>query len=108
MNFTKSDVKSPPIAASTGNGAFGDGASVFGHLFFTPRSVDLMGLPFQSPIDGRSTYYRANNGIQNPRWTAENAFANQLTNRVFGSSQFNYKISDNMNVFWRNRFGFLY
>lgn len=106
MNFTKSDVKSPPIAASTGNGSFGDGASVFGHLFFTPRSVDLMGLPFQSPIDGRSTYYRGGNDIQNPRWTAANAFADQVTNRVFGSTQLSYKINDNMNVFWRTGLDF--
>ena len=106
MNFTKSDVKSPPIAASTGNGAFGDGASVFGHLFFTPRSVDLMGLPYQNPIDGSSVYYRGGNDIQNPRWTAENAFANQNTNRVFGSTQFSYKINDNINVFWRTGLDF--
>jgi len=106
LNFTKNDVKSPPIAASTGNGAFGDGASVFGHLFFTPRSVDLMGLPFQSPIDGRSVYYRGGNDIQNPRWTAANSFANQLTNRVFGSSQATFQFNDNLNVFWRTGIDF--
>jgi len=106
FNFSKSDVKSPPIAASTGNGSFGAGSSVFGHLFFTPRSVDLMGLPFQSPIDGRSVYYRGGNDIQNPRWTAANAFANQLTNRFFGSTQATYKINDNINVFWRTGLDF--
>ncbi|MEH6678956.1 MAG: SusC/RagA family TonB-linked outer membrane protein [Sediminicola sp.] len=106
MNFSKTDLKSPPIAASQGNGSFGTGASVFGHLFFTPRSVDLMGLPFQSPIDGRSIYYRGGNDIQNPRWTAANAFANQLTNRFFGSSQISYKLNDNLNVFWRTGLDF--
>ena len=106
LNFSKSDVKSPPIAASTGNGAFGEGASVFGHLFFTPRSIDLMGLPFQSPIDGRSVYYRGGNDIQNPRWTAANAFANQTTNRVFGSSQATFKFNDKINVFWRTGIDF--
>ncbi|MGO4918284.1 SusC/RagA family TonB-linked outer membrane protein [Maribacter spongiicola] len=106
MNFTKSDVKSPPISASLGNGSTGAGASVFGHLFFTPRSVDLMGLPFQSPIDGSSVYYRGGNDIQNPRWTAENAFANQVTNRVFGSAQFTYKINDNINAFFRTGIDF--
>ncbi|TLP82174.1 SusC/RagA family TonB-linked outer membrane protein [Maribacter sp. ACAM166] len=106
MNFTKSDVKSPPIAASLGNGSTGDGSSIFGHLFFTPRSIDLMGLPFQSPTDGRSVYYRGGNDIQNPRWTAANAFANQVTNRVFGSTQFTYKISDNINAFWRTGLDF--
>jgi len=106
MNFTKSDVKSPPIAASFGNGSTGAGASVFGHLFFTPRSVDLMGLPYQNPIDGSSVYYRGGNDIQNPRWTAENAFANQTTNRVFGSAQFSYKINDNINAFYRTGIDF--
>jgi TonB-linked SusC/RagA family outer membrane protein len=106
LNFSKNDVKSPPIAASTGNGAFGDGASIFGHLFFTPRSIDLMGLPFQSPIDGRSVYYRGGNDIQNPRWTAANSFANQTTNRVFGSSQATYKFNDKINVFWRTGLDF--
>ncbi|WP_419213876.1 SusC/RagA family TonB-linked outer membrane protein [Maribacter sp. X9] len=106
MNYSKTDAKSPPIAASLGNGSTGAGASVFGHLFFTPISVDLMGLPFQSPIDGRSVYYRGGNDIQNPRWTAANAFANQLTNRVFGSTQATYKINDNINVFWRTGLDF--
>lgn len=106
FNYAKTDFVSPPIAASTGNGAFGDGSSVFGHLFFTPRSVDLMGLPFQSPIDGRAIYYRAPNDIQNPRWTVANAFGNQFTDRVFGNATATWKFNDNLNVFWRTGIDF--
>ena len=42
MNFAKSNVKTPPIASSRGNGT--DGLSVYGNVFFTPLSVDLMGI----------------------------------------------------------------
>ncbi|MDX1627326.1 MAG: SusC/RagA family TonB-linked outer membrane protein [Fulvivirga sp.] len=101
MNFARTDFTSPPVAASFGNGAFGSGASVFGHVFFTPRSVDLMGLPFENPIDGSSVYYRNGNDIQNPRWTAKNAFVANLTNRVFGNAAVRYNINDNLNVYYR-------
>ncbi|NER15159.1 SusC/RagA family TonB-linked outer membrane protein [Leptobacterium flavescens] len=106
LNYARTDFVSPPIAASVGNGAFGAGSSVFGHVFFTPRSIDLTGLPFQNPLDGSTAYYRAGNDIQNPRWTVANAFGNQFTNRVFGNLQASYKITDNLNVFWRTGIDF--
>lgn len=101
LNFSNTNFKTPPVAASEGNGAFGTGSSVFGELFFTPRSVDLIGLPFQSPIDGSSTYYRQNNSIQHPLWTINNAGFNQNTNRVFGQSSVTYNINDNLNLLYR-------
>ncbi|WP_394747235.1 SusC/RagA family TonB-linked outer membrane protein [Spongiimicrobium salis] len=101
LNFSNTDFKSPPVAASTGNGAFGNGSSVFGELFFTPRSVDLIGLPFQNPIDGSSVYYRQNNSIQHPLWTVANAQTRQTTNRVFGQSSLTYEINDNLNILYR-------
>lgn len=106
LNYTRTDFFSPPVAASTGNGAFGSGSSVFGHVFFTPRSIDLAGLPFQNPIDGSQVYYRADNDIQNPRWTVANAFGNQFTDRVFGNGQLTFKFNDNLNVFWRSGLSF--
>ncbi|MGB7394919.1 MAG: SusC/RagA family TonB-linked outer membrane protein [Pricia sp.] len=106
LNYTRTDFKSPPVAASQGNGSFGDGSSVFGHVFFTPRSIDLAGLPFQNPLTGATVYYRAGNDIQNPRWTVANAFGNQLTNRAFGNVQASYKINDNLNAFWRTGIDF--
>ena len=106
MNYSRTNFKTPPVAASTGNGAFGNGSSVFGHLFFTPRSVDLIGLPFQNPITGGSVYYRQNNSIQNPLWTVANASNQQLTNRFFGSFTSQYDINDNLNLIYRLGFDF--
>ncbi len=101
MNYSRTDYRTPPIAASRGNGAFGDGLSLFGHLFFTPIAVDLMGLPFQNPITGGSVYYRNGNDIINPRWVVANAQNSQLTNRFFWNASLQYDISDNLNVVYR-------
>ena len=101
INFTNTNYTTPPVAASDGNGAFGTGSSVFGALFFTPRSVDLIGLPYQNPLDGSSVYYRQNNSIQHPLWTVHNAQASQITNRVFGQSSVIYNINDRLNVLYR-------
>ena len=99
LNFSRNDVSSPPVAASRGNGTLG--FSTFANVFFTPRSVDLMGLPFTIPETGGSIYYRNGNDIINPRWTVENAGSTQLTNRVFGTAQLQYDFSDNLNLLYR-------
>lgn len=107
MNLSRTDYVAPPVSASTGNGAFDPqggnpvSSSVFGHVFFTPRSIDLTNLPFQNPVDGSSVYYRSGNDIQNPRWTVANAFNGQVTNRVFGTLGTSYDINDNLNVGYR-------
>ncbi|MEM9078539.1 MAG: SusC/RagA family TonB-linked outer membrane protein [Bacteroidota bacterium] len=103
LNFSNTDFRTPPVAASVGNGALNQatGSSVFGELFFTPRSVDLIGLPFQNPIDGSSVYYRQNNSIQHPLWTVNNAKVQQVTNRVFGNMSLTYAFNDNLNILYR-------
>ncbi|MCJ7466890.1 MAG: SusC/RagA family TonB-linked outer membrane protein [Maribacter sp.] len=101
MNYSRTDFKSPPVAASTGNGSFGSGSSVYGHLFFTPRSVDLMGLPWENPITKGSVYYRQGNDIQNPRWTVANSGTRQITNRAFGNMSAQLDINENLNVLYR-------
>ncbi|PQJ14419.1 SusC/RagA family TonB-linked outer membrane protein [Aureicoccus marinus] len=101
LNYSRTRFRTPPVAASTGNGAFGSGSSVFGELFFTPRSVDLIGLPFENPLDGSSVYYRQNNSIQHPLWTVKNAQFRQLTNRTFGQISATYAINDNLNLLYR-------
>ncbi len=115
MNLSRTDFISPPVSASEGNGAFTPdnvsttvpaSSSVFGHLFFTPRSIDLMNLPFQNPIDGSSVYYRNGNDIQNPRWTVANAFNGQVTDRVFGTLGTGYNLNDNLNLAYRLGFDF--
>ncbi len=104
MNFARTDYKTPPISASRGNGT--DGLSVYGNVLFTPRSVDLMGLPFENPIDGSSVYYRNQNDIINPRWTVKNVTNSQLTNRVYWNAQLNYEINENLNLGWRTGLDF--
>ncbi|TSE11087.1 SusC/RagA family TonB-linked outer membrane protein [Aquimarina algiphila] len=101
LNYSKTDFRSPPVSASRGNGSFGTGSSVFGELFFTPRSVDLIGLPSENPQDGSSVYYRQNNSIQHPIWTVNNALNRQTTNRVFGNGTLQYDFTDNLNLIYR-------
>ncbi len=99
LNFSRTDFSSPPLAASLGNGT--TGFSVFGNVFFTPRNVDLVNLPFTIPETGGSIYYRDGNDINNPNWTVENASNSQLTNRVFGTTSLQYNINDNLNILYR-------
>ncbi|ANH60174.1 SusC/RagA family TonB-linked outer membrane protein [Dokdonia donghaensis] len=111
MNFSRTDVSSPPVAASRGNGTLG--FSVFANVFFTPRNVDLAGLPFDIPETGGSLYYRNGNDINNPNWIVRNAGSKELTNRVYGTSTLSYAINDNLNLqyragvdFYNSRFAF--
>ena len=69
FNFVRIEKLSPITAPSFG----GDGNGLFAAVLFTPRSVDLMNLPYQSPIDGSNVYYRRGAPIQNPRWTLNNS-----------------------------------
>jgi TonB-linked SusC/RagA family outer membrane protein len=103
-NYSRTDYTSPPIASSRGNGT--DGLSVYGNVMFTPISVDLMGLPFENPIDGSSVYYRNGNDIINPRWTVKNVTNTQLTNRVNWTASLNYQINDNLSLTWRSGLDF--
>jgi TonB-linked SusC/RagA family outer membrane protein len=101
LNYSRTDFTSPPVAASYGSNVGGTNASVYGNLFYTPRSVDLMGLPYQNPVTGESVYYRQNNSIQHPLWTVNNAGNSQLTNRVYGNLQLTYKINENLNLMYQ-------
>lgn len=101
LNYSRTNFVSPPVALSTGNGATGSGSSVFGDLWFTPRSIDFESLPFQNPITGGSVYYRQDNSIQHPRWTVANSGTEQLTNRVFGNASVGYDIDDHLNLNYR-------
>ena len=101
LNYSQTNFKSPPVAAGYGSNVGGEGASVFANVFYTPRSVDLMGLPNTNPVTNASLYYRNNNGIQNPIWTTLNAANTQLVDRVFGGANISYNINDNLNVSYR-------
>lgn len=101
LNFSRTDFVTPPVSESDGSSTIAGTSSVFGDLFYTPRSVDLIGLPFENPIDGSSEYYRQGNDIQHPLWTVANAQVSQLTNRVQGNTVLTYNFDDHINVFYR-------
>jgi len=100
MTYTKTDLKTPPVAASFGSSIFGAGSSIFGDLFYTPRSMDFFELPFELP-DGSSIYYRDDNAIQHPLWTIKNARFSQLVNRVNGYAAIDYNFDEHFNVFYQ-------
>lgn len=97
LNYSKTDYISPPIAASEGSGVIGGGTSIFGDIMYTPRNVDLIGIPYER-ADGGSLYYRETNGIQHPLWTVKNSKTGQNVNRVYGSFNANYRLTENLNL----------
>ncbi len=99
LNYVNSDVKSPPTGSSFGSGS--GNISVFGDVLYTPTTIDLNNLPYQSPVDGSSTYYRNDNGIQHPLWTVQNAFYRTRVNRVYGNLQLTYDITDRLKASYR-------
>ena len=99
LNYARTDFSTPPVAASLGNGT--TGFSAFANVFFTPRNVDLVNLPFELPETGGSIYYRNGNDINNPNWIIKNARDSQLTNRAFGTTTLQYALSDNLNLQYR-------
>jgi TonB-linked SusC/RagA family outer membrane protein len=103
FNFVRSDVTQPPTAVSSGSSA-SSGVSLFGDLWYTPRSIDLMGLPWENPLDHSSVYYRPSNDIPNPRWIAVNSKNNQKTNRSYGQMAIRYSPSKNLSFTYRGGF----
>ena len=99
MNYTNTVFKSPPIAAAYSSGA--SDSSLYGNVFYTPRSVGIGDLPYAHPITGASIYYRSSNGIQHPLWTVNNTGDGQNTQRVYGGASVQYDISDNLNLKYR-------
>ncbi len=92
LNVVSSNRVAPP--ASIGFGSNPAGASVFANVLYTPRSIDLVGLPYQSPIDGSNVYYRSGGDIQNPLWGLNNMFDKEEITRYFGNVGVQYDITD--------------
>jgi len=99
LNYVITGVKSPPTSTSFGSSA--TNTSVFGDVLYTPTSVDLMGLPWENPLDHSQVYYRSANDIQNPRWTLANAFTEDKVNRTFGNIQLKYSLYKDLNLGYR-------
>ncbi len=89
FNYVDSERRTPVAGQSFG----GDGNGLFAALLFTPRSVDLLGLPYQSPIDGSNIYYRRGSPIQNPLWVLNNSADFDRVQRFFSTMELSYEIT---------------
>jgi len=99
INYSNTTFVSPPVAASIGNGT--QGWSTFGNVFFTPRNVDLIGLPYTIPETGGSIYYYPSNEIMNPNWSVENAQGGQNVHRINANASLAYELNDNLSFTYR-------
>ncbi len=95
MSFANTKYKTPPVAFSNGSGA--SSVSIFGDVFYTPRSIDFFELPYELP-DGGSIYYRNANDIQHPLWTLNHSQFKQEVFRVTGYANLEYELTDNLSV----------
>ena len=93
FNFMTSDRKSPPASAAYGSGSNDGTSSLFSDVLYTPRSIDLLNLPYQSPLDGSMVYYRRGSSIQNPLWTLNNSFEDENIDRFFGTIDVQYDLT---------------
>ena len=94
LNIVSSSRQAPPAAFNYGSNPTAGDPSIFANLLYTPRSIDLVGLPFQSPIDNRQVYYRRGAAIQNPLWGVNNMFDRETVNRYFGNISLQYNLTD--------------
>ena len=97
FNYVNTDRMTPITAPAFGGG----GNGLFAAIMFTPRSMDLMGLPFQNPTTGTNVYYRRGGPIQNPRWTLNNAGQGEKISRFFSNTELAYTLSDHWNAMYR-------
>ncbi len=105
FNYVRNDRTAPPTSVSFSSNpdgsAGGLGASLFSNVFYTPRSVDLMGLPYENPQTNESIFYRGGNDIQHPLWTLYNTNDIEEVNRFFGNVSLMYPITDWLNATYR-------
>lgn len=97
FNYVDSERRSP----ITGQAFGGDGNGLFAALLFTPRSMDLLGLPYQSPIDGSNVYYRRGAAIQNPLWILNNGADEERLQRFFATTEVSYEITPWLTALYR-------
>lgn len=100
FNYVDSDRRTPITSQAFGGDSEGQGG-LFGALLFTPRSIDLMNLPYQSPLDGSNIYYRRGSAIQNPRWTLNNAADLEKIRRFFSTVELGYQLAPWLNAQYR-------
>ncbi len=94
FEFINSNKRNPPAAVAYGSGPDDGNVSLFSDVLYTPRSVDLLHMPYQSPIDGSMVYYRRGSAIQNPLWTLNNSWEEETIDRFHTSIKADYDIMD--------------
>ncbi len=94
LNIVSSNRDAPPASFNYGSNPAAGDPSIFANLLYTPRSIDLIGLPYQNPIDGSQVYYRRGSAIQNPLWGVNNMFDQEQINRYFGNVSVQYNFTD--------------
>ncbi len=99
LNIIASNRLSP--TASAGYGSNPSGSSLFANLIYTPRSIDLLNMPYQSPVDGSMLYYRRGSAIENPLWTLNNAGDNEDIKRYFGTMELSKELFKGLTAQYR-------
>lgn len=100
FNFTNTDQYSPPLSGGTGNNAL-NFPSVLANVMYTPRQVDLMGWPYENPIDGSTVYFRSGNDIPNPRWILKNYKTTGQVNRIFSATTFTFDLAKDLTILYK-------
>ncbi|MFK7951660.1 MAG: SusC/RagA family TonB-linked outer membrane protein [Ekhidna sp.] len=108
MNLALTETSAPPLGASTGSSASGNGSAFYANILYTPTTVDLNGLPFENPLTGASVYYRGGNDIPNPNWLAEYTRFSSDVSRVSSKTSLTYDILDNLSVTYRGGYDTYY
>ncbi|MFD2573433.1 SusC/RagA family TonB-linked outer membrane protein [Spirosoma soli] len=101
FNYANTDQYSPPLSAGQGNNSLGGFPSVLANVLFTPRQVDLMGWPYENPVDGGTVYFRSGNDIPNPRWILANYKTNGVVNRFFTTTSLTYDIAKDLVLLYK-------
>jgi len=101
FQFSNTDMTTPPLNPGFGSGPNGGIPSTYANVMYTPRNVDLTGLPFENPIDRSSVYYRGGNDITNPMWLVKYYANTSLVNRFFTSNTLSYDINENLSLMYR-------
>lgn len=76
--------------------------------WFTPRSWDLTGLPYQDAVGNQLHYDPV---VDNPIWSNKNNLYDDEINRIIGNVNFTYKLTDWLNAEYRvgmDRFDFFF
>lgn len=100
--YASTELKTPPLNAATGGGASFNGVpSLYANFLYTPISVDLLGLPFEAPIDKRMVWYRGGSDIPNPRWISTHTKETDQTDRFFNSTTLSYDFSEKISLAYK-------